>query len=135
MTTTYTGILQRAVKYLIRDSAFRKRWIKASSLSHAVKVRYELHDFSINTRTIPRAVGMLDPNVDDLTTRHQSGAYKGVKNKVTYFYFQESNIQPPSFPRTIYNKKVWDCINDVDKKMLDEYVTRINLSKSRHRVN
>ena len=97
MNRTYIGILQRVFKYLIRDSAFRKRWIKPSSLNHAVKVRYELHKFPINTRTISCAIGMLDLNVDDLTTRYQSGACKGVKNSDTYFFFQESNIHPRHF--------------------------------------
>ena len=35
---------------------------------------------------------MLDPNVDDLTTLHQSEVYKSVKNSDTYFFSQESNI-------------------------------------------
>ena len=73
---------QKVVKNVTIDNAFRNRWERVFSLYSALKDRYKLEQINVSTALISRALGGIDPKLDDLTCRHQSGIYK-------YNYVQE----------------------------------------------
>ena len=73
----------------------------------------------ISKAAIARVVGMLEPNIDDLTFKHQSGTYRGKKRNEKYYFYQDASVDPPIFPSIRYNYDVWDRIKEVNKDQLD----------------
>ena len=106
--------LQNSVKNVTTDNAFRNWWARVFSLYSTLKNRYKLEQLNVLITLISRALGQLDPNLDDLTCCHQSGIYKGKYTQEYYWCFQYDDKAPPKFPQTRNNKHIWDKINDVD---------------------
>ena len=65
MATSKIILLQKAVRNIALDGSFQNRWVSASSLVRALKVRYQFDSaITISTATLSRAIGKINPDID-----------------------------------------------------------------------
>ena len=134
MSTSKIILLQKAVSLITTDKAFRNRWTLGTLIQQAVEVRYKFEDITLSTNCISRAISSVETNIDDLSYRHLSGTYKGFNSNRSYFYFQNGDLPPPSFPPP-RDKEVWRVIHDIDDSQLKDYINRVGISQTRQRGN
>ena len=94
----------------------------------AVTSRYKLKFLTVNKAQLNRQMSKLDPDIDNLSLRHQSGIYRTEKSKEKYYFFQDPNLDPPHLPNA-YSVDVWKDISSRDSQQLKLYLdslSRIN---------
>ena len=133
MSSSQVILLRKAVNNLSTDIAFKKRWVRCTSLLAALKCRYILKDVTLTKASISRVISKVEPDVMNLNFKHNSGIYSGINRQERYYWFQDAKNDPPMFPATINNKLVWDSIRSVDNKKLGLYIKRITHSKEKQR--
>ena len=101
------------------------------SLGKILSIRYKLENLTISKATISRALDKINPNINDLTLKHQSGIYRGANREETYYFFQYSVLDPPIFPYIKNNEAVWESIIRFDRIKVDGYIGRITQSQFR----
>lgn len=121
------ALLQLFVRIIFKDPSFRDRWTCISSLEKVLTSRYK-YDSSIfiSKMTISQAIGKMDPNIDDQNMRHLSGIYRGKVKSDMFYFFQDPEIDPPTFPSP-QDSNAWEKIIHVDKKEVDDFMNCMNI--------
>ena len=65
--------------------------------------------------------------------KHISGFNAGTNSKERYYWAQDPDKEPPSFPWTRSNKDIWDNIDIEDQNKLSFYINRLNQTGDRNR--
>ena len=90
----------------------------------------------VNKSNISRAISKIDPALDMMSIKHDSGMYWQVNRREAYFYFQTPILDPPYLPPIRHNGVIWNNIQYVNKKKTYEYISSIENSRERSkRVN
>ena len=75
--------------------------------------------------TIFYTISKLEPCVEDPTLRNNSGLYAGKYSNERYYWVQDPNRDPPSFPEAYNNKAIWESIIKEDTAKLDLSIQRL----------
>ena len=134
MSSSNQLTVQRAVQNLPKSKLFLNRWTSAASIRVAIGERYKLHGIKLRKATISRHLGKLDPNIDCLSNRHDSGVYRARKNQERLYFFQNGQLDPPSLP-PFEDSETWTNINIQDSDSLCEYLQLLEVNESRARPN
>ena len=86
--------LQKAVKNVSRIVYFADRWVGVTTLVTAVSTRYKLEGFVVSKATVSRHLGKMEPDIDNLSFKHNSGVFRGVKQREFYYFFQDPMKEP-----------------------------------------
>ena len=99
--------------------------VKCIFTRKGTKKRYSLTNLVVNKQTISRHVGKLDPDIDNLSTKHQSGVYRGKFKHESFYFFQKGYKDPPYFPPPI-DKQAWRRIRDEDICQVELYLQSLD---------
>ena len=122
--------LQKAVQNISKTVYFAKRWVGVTCLVDAISTRYTLEGFVISKATVSRHLGKIEPDIDNCLYKHSSGVFRGIRSREAYYFFQNPQNDPPTFP-PFKDKKAWENIYDENKKQLDLYIDNITSSQNR----
>ena len=98
MSSSRQLTITKFIQNITKLPYFTHRWTHLNSLHDVLKTRYKLADMTVKNATINRHLGKTDPNIDNLSYRHESGIYRLKKGKDYYFYFYYSGNDAPKFP-------------------------------------
>ena len=100
-----------------------------------MQTRYTLEHCNTSLSYVSKAMSKLEPDIENRSSVHASGIYKGKHSKQLYFFFQNGILDPPTFPDTKQaNQDEWDMINLVDQRKLEANISRITTTESRVRI-
>ena len=98
MTVSRMLLLQKASRNLLKDLSFTNRWVPLNSIKKGLDLRYKFNTtYPITKLTLSRAIGKIEPMIENLEYKHPSGLYRAKFNNEALFYQQNCDLDPPSF--------------------------------------
>ena len=77
MTVSRMILLQKATRNILKDPSFVNRWVPLISIKKGLELRYKFNTtYPITKLTLSRAIGKIEPMIENLVHSHPSGLYR-----------------------------------------------------------
>ena len=88
-------LLQKASRNLLKDASFFNRWVPLPTIKKGLEIRYKFNTaYPITKFTLSRAIGKIEPMIENLEHKHPSGLYRSKLNNEFFYYQQNCDLDP-----------------------------------------
>ena len=130
MSQVKLTLIADAIQSIKMEVEFLNQWLKVPSLWKALSKQYT-QLWEVKPERFTSALCKIAGHSTKLESSNITGIFSVEKNRDKYLFFAHKNKDPPSYPHFYNEKEKWKKIDELDERMLQQYLSRIERATGR----